>query len=94
MYANDIIGIDELKKKCTELDSQIIQIEKSISDSEYFTLKGDKLEDKLQQAISDIENLLSLDEYTNADMRKIIDKIVAHQNGELYIHLKVLSDIL
>ena len=94
MYANDIISIDELKEKCAELDGQISEIEKSISDSEYFTLKGDKLEEKLQQAINDIENLLSLDEYTNADMRKIIDKIIVHQNGEIYIHLKVLSDII
>ena len=94
MYTNDIIDIHELKKKCTEFDNQILEIEKRISDSNYFASKGNKLEERLQKSINDIEKLLSLEEYTNADMRKIIEKILVNQNGEIFIHLKMLSDIL
>ena len=87
MYLNNIIDIDELKANIKICDNKISELEKNIKISQKpLSLKTDAK--KLYNQISEI---LSLESFTNIDLKKIIDKIVVNHDSEVKIYLKQFS---
>ncbi|MEG2441785.1 MAG: recombinase family protein, partial [Acetivibrio sp.] len=55
--------------------------------------KGDQLEKVLGSTFQDLESILSMNNMTNAQLKRIIDKIVVDEHGKIDVYLKLLSDI-
>ncbi|MEG1538167.1 MAG: recombinase family protein, partial [Clostridiales bacterium] len=47
----------------------------------------------LGSTFQDLESILSMDSMTNAQLKRIIDKIVVDEHGKIDVYLKLLSDI-
>lgn len=92
MYTNDLIDMNELKNKCSELDVQILLIEEKLSKNQQSILISEKSNKMCRQDNCCFENLLQINEFTNLDMRKIIDRILVHPNGEVDIVIKVADN--
>lgn len=87
MYYNDVITIDELKEKCREIDGKTAEIKKQAENIKAFLLKHAAIQGEIINSIKDLDLLMSFDEYENADMRKIIERIEVNKNGEIFIHI-------
>ena len=87
MYLNNIIDIDELKANIKICDDKISELEKNIKISQ----KPLSLKTDAKKLYSQITEILSLETFTNVDLKKIIDKIVVNHDGEVKIYLKQFS---
>ncbi len=92
MYANDLIDIEELKQKLETLNKGIKEIERSL---EQLLVDG-KIQSNIHQTAqlyrAEIENFLSLQNVTNVDMRKVIERICVNRDGVVKIFLKQLKN--
>ncbi len=73
LFANGFIGMGELTKKCKEIDSAKERLQSEILPDSAAEEEGGKL---------DVSQL------TNADMRRLIDRIVAMPDGEVCIYFR------
>ena len=91
MYANDLMGIEELKQKLETLNKDIKEIERGL---EQLLVDG-KIQSNMHQAAeayrAEIESFLNLQNVTNVDMRKVIDRICVNRDGVVKIFLKQLK---
>ena len=55
--------------------------------------KGDQLETILNNTFKRIEDIVDVHQMTNAQLRRIIDKIVVDKDGNVDIYLRVLSEL-
>ena len=93
MYTDDLITRDELNKKVKELNQDIEKNKKELEFIKNNLSKGDRLEETIYNTFKDLENILNMDNLTNASLKKIIDKIVVDERGNVNIYLKAFSDI-
>jgi len=92
MYANDLIDIEELKEKLETLNKGIKETQRSL---EQLLVDG-KIGSNMHQAAelyrAEIENFLNLQNVTNVDMRKVIERICVNRDGDVKIFLKQLKN--
>jgi hypothetical protein len=93
MYEDDAITRDEMRLKMSGVNAQIEKITDELKLVEYNLSKGDTLESVLSSTFKNIERVTSLETMTNAQLKKILDKIVVDEHGNVDIYLKLLSDI-
>jgi site-specific DNA recombinase len=88
MFVNDVISIDDLKKKTSEIISEINNIENQMDDMTGSLTEVD-IDNKIIELISDIEKFLELKEIKNIDMRKIVKQVTVYKNKEINIELNI-----
>ena len=92
MYANDLIDIEELKQKLGSVHQDIQQVEDALAQ----LLADGKIQSNIHQAAelyrAEIESFLNLQNVTNVDMRKVIDRISVNRDGVVKIFLKQLKN--
>jgi len=93
MYEDGQIEREEMRERMSELNRQIEKISSELTLVEYNLNKGQALESILSETFADIENIVSLKSMTNAQLKRIIEKIVVYPAGNIDIHLKLYSDI-
>lgn len=93
MYEDDAITREEMKEKIGGINEQIEKINNELKLIEFNLNKGDVLESLLNTTFKDIESVTSLETMTNAQLKRIIEKIVVDEHGNVDIYLKLLSDI-
>lgn len=93
MYEDELITREELREKVSALNIEIEKCENELKLIKYNLNKGDQLEKVLGNTFKDLESILSMDNMTNAQLKRIIDKIVVDEQGNVDIYLKLLSDI-
>ena len=84
MFAVDIITMDELKKKCPLLTRHEGSIDEELKCMMEIHEKATHIDD----IHKDIEQILMQNEYTNDDMRRIIEKIVVYPDKSVEIFMK------
>lgn len=93
MYEDELITREELREKVGALNIEIEKCENELKLVKYNLSKGDQLEQVLHNTFKDLESILSMEHMTNAQLKRVIDKIVVDEHGKIDVYLKLLSDI-
>jgi DNA invertase Pin-like site-specific DNA recombinase len=93
MYKDGVIERDEMRRDMADLNVQIERVSTDLRLVQYNMNKGDLLEQILEGSFESIEKVTSLADMTNAQLKKIIDKIVVSPDGKVDIYLKLLTEI-
>lgn len=93
MYAEDLISHDELKSKQKEIVAKIESIQSEISIAEFNLDKSEMLENVLKSCFETVDFVQSMDNITNTQLKKIIEKITVNKNGEVHIYLNALGEL-
>jgi DNA invertase Pin-like site-specific DNA recombinase/uncharacterized small protein (DUF1192 family) len=93
MYEDDLITRAELREKAGMLNTEIERLENELKLVKYNLTKGDQFEKVLTATFADIETVLSMENLTNTQLKRILEKIVVDEAGNVDVYLKLLSDI-
>lgn len=93
MYEADVITISELKDRTNALSSSISRFENQLETLQGSTSMYDRLEATVNKYCGSINDALNMENFYNATLRHIIDKITVKENGEITIYLKLFSDL-
>ena len=93
MFEDEIITREELREKAGTLNAEIERLENELKLVKYNLSKSDQLEKILGSTFTDLESVLSMEHMTNAQLKRVIDKIVVDEHGKVDVYLKLLSDI-
>jgi uncharacterized small protein (DUF1192 family) len=88
MFICEVISIEELKTKVLALDKEISRLDAISMEKTDENLDIGSLVDGKTKYAQEIESILSLENATNIDMRKIVDHISVNRDGEVKIYLK------
>jgi septal ring factor EnvC (AmiA/AmiB activator) len=93
MYQDSAISREEMREDLAKINKEIEQIEDKLKVISYNLTKADQLEYVLEHTFSDLDEIINLDEMANEQLKKIIDKIEVNPDGNIYIYLKMFTDI-
>ncbi len=93
MFEDDLITRDELRKKVSTLNTEIEKCQNELKLVQYNLGKSDHLEQVLSSTLQDLDSILDMDNMTNAQLKRLIEKIVVDEHGKVDVYLKLLSDI-
>lgn len=93
MYEDELITREELREKVRALNIEIEKCENELKLIQYNLNQGDQLEQVLTNTFKDLANVLDMDNLTNTQLKRVIDKIAVDEQGKISIYLKLLSDI-
>ncbi|MDD2960035.1 MAG: recombinase family protein [Lachnospiraceae bacterium] len=93
MYEDELITREELREKVSALNIEIEKCKNELKLVKYNLSKGDQLEQVLHNTFKDLESILAMEHMTNAQLKRVIDKIVVDEHGKIDVYLKLLSDI-
>lgn len=93
MYADDLISRDELNEKIGGMRQEIDRIEKELKMVSYNLTKGEQLENILNSTFREIEDITDVRQMTNAQLKRIIQKVEVDKDGNVDIFLRVLGDL-
>jgi len=92
MYTDELIDESEFKEYTHNINCKIKEIEKQIKISNFSIASEDTINRDIKQKMNEIEKILSCGEFTNEDLKKVIDKINVNKNGDVEIILKGLDN--
>ena len=93
MYADDLISREELNDKIGGMRKEIDRLENELKMVSYHLTKGDQLEAILQDTFRQIEDIADVRQMTNAQLKRIIQKIEVDSDGNVDIFLRLLGDL-
>ena len=91
MYTDELIDKDEFKEYTNSINSKINEFEKQIKLSNINIASEDTINKNIRKKINEIELILKRGEFTNEDLKKVIDRINVNKNGNVEIILKGLE---
>lgn len=93
MYADDLISRDELNAKIGGMRREIERLENELKMISYNLTRGEQLESVLSGTFKAIEDIADVHEMTNAQLKRIIQKIEVDKEGNVDIYLRLLGDL-
>ena len=93
MYADDLISREELNEKIGGMRKEMDRLENELKMVSYHLTKGDQLEAILQDTFRQIEDIADVRQMTNAQLKRIIQKIEVDKEGNVDIYLRLLGDL-
>lgn len=93
MYADDLISREELNEKIGGMRKEIDRLERELKMVSYHLTKGDQLEAILQDTFRQIEDIADVRQMTNAQLKRMIQKIEVDSDGNVDIFLRLLGDL-
>lgn len=93
MYADDLISREELNEKIGGMRKEVDRLENELKMVSYHLTKGDQLEAILQDTFRQIEDIADVRQMTNAQLKRIIQKIEVDKDGNVDIYLRLLGDL-
>lgn len=93
MYTDDLITREELNQKVGSIKSELEKLEAELRLVEYNLSKGDQLERIIQKTFKNIEDISSVRDMTNEQLKQIIQKIEVDHDGNVDIYLRLLDDL-
>lgn len=92
MYTDELIDEEELKEYTRNINCKIKEIEKQIKISNFSIASEDTLNRDIKHKMNEIERILNCGEFTNEDLKKVIDRISVNKSGNVEIILKGLDN--
>ena len=93
MYADDLISREELNEKIGGMRKEIEGLESELKMVSYHITKGEQLEGILNRTFREIEDISDVGEMSNAQLKKIIQKIEVDKDGNVDIYLRLFGDL-
>ena len=93
MYADDLISREELNEKIGGMRKELDRLENELKMVSYHLTKGEQLEGILQDTFRQIEDIADVRQMTNAQLKRIIQKIEVDKDGNVDIYLRLLGDL-
>ena len=93
MYADDLISRDELNAKIGGMRKEIERLENELHMVELNIDKGDQLAELIQDTFSSIEKITDVRSMTNAQLKRIVQKILVDKDGNVDIYLRLFGDL-
>lgn len=93
MYADDLISRQELNDKIGGFRKEIEGLENELKMVSYHLTKGEQLEGVLNHMFKEIEDITDVHEMTNAQLKRLIQKIEVDKEGNVEIFLRLFGDL-
>ena len=93
MYMDDLISREVLNEKIGGTKQEMERLERELELVSYHLTKGEQLENLLNGVFREIEDITDVREMTNAQLKRIIQKIEVDKDGNVDIYLRLLGDL-
>lgn len=93
MYTDDLISRDDLNAKIGGMRKEIERLENELHMVELNLDKSDQLEALIQNTFSSIETITDVRSMTNAQLKRIIQKILVDKDGNVDIYLRLFGEL-
>lgn len=93
MYTDDLISREELNEKIGGMRKEIDRLENELKMVSYHLTKGEQLESILNTTFNEIADIVDVHEMTNAQLKRIIQKIEVDHDGNVDIYLRLFGDL-
>lgn len=93
MYTDDLISREELNEKIGGMRKEVERLENELKMVSYHLTKGEQIERILGQTFKEIEDITDVRQMTNAQLKRIIQKIEVDKDGNVDIYLRLLDDL-
>ena len=92
MYTDELIDEEEFREYSNSINYKIKEIEKQIKITNFSIASEDVINRDIKQKMAEIEKILNCGDFTNEDLKKVIDRINVNKNGDVEIVLKGLDN--
>ena len=93
MYTDDLISREELNEKIGGMRKEIERLENELKIVSYHLTKGEQLEAILNSTFKQLEDITDVHEMTNAQLKRLINKIEVDKDGNVDIYLRLIGDL-
>ena len=93
MYTDDLISREELNEKIGGMRKEIERLENELKMVSYHLTKGEQLEAILNSTFKQLEDITDVHEMTNAQLKRLINKIEVDKDGNVDIYLHLIGDL-
>ena len=93
MYTDDLISREELNRQLSGVRQRIEHIEKELKLVTYHLTRHEQLEGILNKTFRSIEDITDVSQMTNAQLRKIVERIEVDKDGNVDIYLRLLQEL-
>jgi site-specific DNA recombinase len=93
MYTDDLISREELNERIGGMKTEVEKLENDLKLVQYNLNKGDQLEEVIKKTFKNIEDITSVREMTNEQLKQIIQKIEVDKEGNVDIYLRLFGDL-
>lgn len=93
MYTDDLISREELNEKIGGMRKEIERLENELKMVSYHLIKGEQLEAILNSTFKQLEDITDVHEMTNAQLKRLINKIEVDKDGNVDIYLRLIGDL-
>ncbi len=93
MYTDDLISREELNEKIGGMRKEIERLENELKMVFYHLTKGEQLEAILNSTFKQLEDITDVHEMTNAQLKRLINKIEVDKDGNVDIYLRLIGDL-
>lgn len=93
MYTDDLISREELNEKIGGMRKEIERLENELKMVSYHLTKGEQLEAILNSTFKQLEDITDVHEMTNAQLKRLIQKIEVDKEGNVDICLRLIGDL-
>ena len=92
MYTDDLISREELNRKIGGMRKEMERLENDLKLVSYHLTKGEQLDGILNSTFKRIEDVTDIRQMTNAQLKRIIQKIEVDKSGNVEIFLNPLGE--
>ena len=93
MYTDDLISREELNEKIGGMRKEMERLENELKMVSYHLTKGEQLEVILNSTFKQLEDITDVHEMTNAQLKRLINKIEVDKDGNVDIYLRLIGDL-
>lgn len=91
MYTDDLISREELNEKIGGMRKEMERLENNLKLVSYHLTKGEQVEEILKNTFQKIEDIADIRQMTNAQLKRILQKIEVDKSGNIEISLNPLG---
>ena len=85
MYTDDLISREELNEKIGGMRKEMERLENNLKLVSYHLTKGEQVEEILKNTFQKIEDIADIRQMTNAQLKRILQKIEVDKSGNIEI---------
>lgn len=93
MYADDLISREELNDRLGGMRKELERLENQLKMVSYHLTKGEQLEAILNRTFQEIEDVSDVHRMTNAQLKRIVQRIEVDKSGRVDIYLRIFGDL-
>lgn len=93
MYTDDLISREELNERIGGMKAEVERLENDLKLVQYNLDKGDQLEEVIKKTFRNIEDISSVRDMTNEQLKQVIQKIEVDKDGNVDIYLRLFGDL-